>query len=1113
MPIRYVATKQPVYGSAEDEFFVGAWGSGSRPDDANNTIYANGGDDWVLADTNVVRPSRSDSQNGSMATAYFLSNLTPQTSSFGVAESPLVGDSRIPHTTMIVETTVGQSEYYAVVVGAHQQIIIDIDFGSATPIGNPCNLTAELMDAAGNVLASSSMSRPEDGGFGSFAAAGSPFSADPYITYPVDVAGTYYINVRPAVGGPGATFTDVNTYVMNVSVTGHVTQSSPAAGLDVIDGGDGDDVLFGVGNMDKMYGGAGNDLIVGGSDTDQIYGGDGDDVIYGGGEGAASDFISGSDLLYGGDGNDVIYAGIGSDRLQGGGGSDVLDGGPGLDDETDYSDKTATVFVALDGARDSIAYVGGVAEDTLRNIEHVTGGAGDDVLIGDDGANRLRGGSGNDVLRGGIGSDVLDGGAGAGDWADYSDKIASVSVVLSGTSNGASDPISTVFVNGVAEDTLFSVESVQGGAGNDVLVGDRYINELLGGGGNDILRGGGGKDVLNGGAGIDWADYSDKSAAVSMTLQWNGTSSATVGGVVEDTLYDIENVQGGLGDDLLVGADQANELRGYYGNDGLQGGGGDDVLQGGAGNDVLDGGDGTGDEADYSDKTATVVVVLSGANASIVTVDGMAEDTIRNVEYVRGGSGSDVLVGDAVANYLRGYSGNDVLKGGGGSDVLDGGEGAADWADYSDKAAAVVVVLKGASDSIAIVDGAAEDTIRNIENLQGGSGGDIIVGDEFGNELRGLASNDVLKGGGGNDVLDGGDGTADWADYSDRAAAVVAVLNGPVDTIVTIGGVAEDTIRNVENLQGGSSIDVFVGDEQANELRGLGGDDVLKGGRGNDLLDGGDGLGDWADYSDMTAPIAIVLDGANDVTAIVSGVAEDTLRGIENLQGGLADDVLVGDNQTNELHGYFGNDVLKGGGGNDVLNGGEGTADWADYSDKIAFVVVTLNGASDASVVVDGIAEDIVRNIENLQGGAGDDVLVGDAQANELRGLAGDDILAGGAGNDVLVGGAGNDHFLFHAALDASTNLDRIVDFNVTEDTIQLYGAIFAGLTGLGTLTASQFVANASGTAQDADDRIIYETDTGKLLYDADGNLAGEAIQFALLSPDLGLTNLDFFVL
>lgn len=298
-----------------------------------------------------------------------------------------------------------------------------------------------------------------------------------------------------------------------------------------------------------------------------------------------------------------------------------------------------------------------------------------------------------------------------------------------------------------------------------------------------------------------------------------------------------------------------------------------------------------------------------------------------------------------------------------------------------------------------------------------------------------------------------------------------------------------------------------------NELRGLDGNDVLKGGDGKDILDGGAGTADWADYSDKGAFVIAVLNGSSDAIVSVGGIAEDTVRNIENLQGGSGNDVLVGDAGANELRGLDGNDVLKGGAGNDVLDGGVGRADWADYSDKAASVAVTLNGASDVTATVGGVAEDTVRNIENLQGGSYNDVLVGDRQANELRGLDGNDILAGGEDNDVLVGGAGDDHFLFHTALNASTNLDQIIDFNVVDDTIQLYSAIFSAVTGSGTLTAEQFTANASGTAQDADDRIIYETDTGNLFYDSNGDLAGGAIQFAVLNPGLALTHADFLVL
>jgi Ca2+-binding RTX toxin-like protein len=136
---------------------------------------------------------------------------------------------------------------------------------------------------------------------------------------------------------------------------------------------------------------------------------------------------------------------------------------------------------------------------------------------------------------------------------------------------------------------------------------------------------------------------------------------------------------------------------------------------------------------------------------------------------------------------------------------------------------------------------------------------------------------------------------------------------------------------------------------------------------------------------------------------------------------------------------------------------------------------------------------------------------VGDGLANELRGQGGDDMLAGGAGNDILLGGIGSDQFVFNTALNAATNVDQITDFNVADDTIVLGSTIFTTI--MGTLTAAQFVANATGTAQDADDRIIYETDTGKLFYDSDGNLAGLAVQFGTLSADLNLTNQDFVIL
>ena len=148
---------------------------------------------------------------------------------------------------------------------------------------------------------------------------------------------------------------------------------------------------------------------------------------------------------------------------------------------------------------------------------------------------------------------------------------------------------------------------------------------------------------------------------------------------------------------------------------------------------MLDGGVGI-DTADYGDKTASVEVTLNSATTASVKVNGVAEDTLRNIENLIGGSGNDVLTGDGLANRLEGGTGNDLLKGGGGADVLDGGVGI-DTADYSDKATSVTVTLAGATLAAVKVNGVAEDTVGNIENLIGGSGDDRFVGDQNGQRL------------------------------------------------------------------------------------------------------------------------------------------------------------------------------------------------------------------------------------------------------------------------------------------------------------------------------------------------------------------------------------------
>jgi Ca2+-binding RTX toxin-like protein len=141
--------------------------------------------------------------------------------------------------------------------------------------------------------------------------------------------------------------------------------------------------------------------------------------------------------------------------------------------------------------------------------------------------------------------------------------------------------------------------------------------------------------------------------------------------------------------------------------------------------------------------------------------------------------------------------------------------------------------------------------------------------------------------------------------------------------------------------------------------------------------------------------------------------------------------------------------------------------------------------------------------------GAGNVNASGNAVNNLIVGNSGNNVLNGGFGNDILRGLGGADTFFFSTALNAVHNVDTIDDFSVAADTIRLENSIFTGLAA-GVLAANAFHVGAA--AADAFDRIVYNSTTGALSFDADGSGAGAAVQFATLATGLGLTNADFVV-
>jgi Ca2+-binding RTX toxin-like protein len=137
-----------------------------------------------------------------------------------------------------------------------------------------------------------------------------------------------------------------------------------------------------------------------------------------------------------------------------------------------------------------------------------------------------------------------------------------------------------------------------------------------------------------------------------------------------------------------------------------------------------------------------------------------------------------------------------------------------------------------------------------------------------------------------------------------------------------------------------------------------------------------------------------------------------------------------------------------------------------------------------------------------MSGAGGNDFLYGGNGNDTLNGGDGNDVLVGGAGNDTLNGGAGADVFQFNLKSDG---IDNISDFLVGTDVIEFNDAGFKEIGPTGTLAASAFVVGAA--AADASDRVIYNSSTGALYYDADGTGSAAAIQVAQMATGLSLTN------
>ena len=254
---------------------------------------------------------------------------------------------------------------------------------------------------------------------------------------------------------------------------------------------------------------------------------------------------------------------------------------------------------------------------------------------------------------------------------------------------------------------------------------------------------------------------------------------------------------------------------------------------------------------------------------------------------------------------------------------------------------------------------------------------------------------------------------------------------------------------------------------------------------------------------------ATIID--NESAAPVAPIVITGTPGNDILQGTQFADAMTGTAGNDTFNGGEGNDSMTGGGGNDIYiveNAGDTYTEGAGGGNDlvISYLATHTLGANVERLQLAGTATTGIGNTLN-------NTVTGNARNNTLNGDSGNDTLDGIAGSDTISGGIGADFFAFSTALNAVTNVDIVTDFNITDDTIQLENAIFTQFIATGAIPADTFVSGVGAIALDGNDSLIYDTTTGNLSYDADGNGIGAQVVFATLTGIPALTAADFVII
>jgi len=892
------------------------------------------------------------------------------------------------------------------------------------------------------------------------------------ITMSRDAAGKLLVN-GGAVTPVGGTPTVANTALIQMFgqdgddtlVIDEANGALPAANLF---GGSGNDTLIGGSGNDLLFGQAGNDVLLGKGGNDFLFGGDGNDTLTGG---------DGDDQVFGQAGNDTMIwnPGDDTDLFEGGDGTDtaVVNGGNGAETFTITPNGTRVRFdritpapFSLDiGTTENLVVNAGGGDDVitaqngLANLINLTidGGAGNDTITGGDGNDTLLGGDGDDVVIGGRGNDTAQLGAGndtfiwnpgdANDTVDGGDGTdtmqfngANIAEIMSLTAASNGHVTLTRDIANISMD-LVNMENVQiaaGGGTDDITVGDMTgtaVNQVgidlggLGTGAPDqqvdqvTVNGTSHADQISVAAtatgvavsglpalvNIDHPDATDK--LVIKAGAGNDTINATALGADQISL----TVDGGAGNDTIIGSQGADMLIGGDGNDTVIGGRGNDTAFLGAGNDTFVWNPGDGNDT-VEGEAGTDTLVFNGANIAEsmdISANGPRVRLSRNI-------GNIVMDLDGVEHIqVAALGGPDTIT------VNDLAGTAATQVALDLSATAGSGQGDGAADTVIDNATAGDDKINVVT-----SGSSILVnGLQAQLSIKGAeGSLDALTVDGlaGNDVIDASKLNAGQINLTVKGGAGDDKIIGSAGNDVVIGGQGTDTALL------GAGDDTFIwnpGD----------GNDTVNGQAGNDTLQ--------FNGANISEQFALTADGKGGVTLTrdIAGItmALDNVETVNVAALGGTDTVAVGDMTGTDVKNV---NIDLG----DVNGAGDGAVDTVvidgtNAADTITITndngVITVSGLAETvtiknfeatdKLVIQGLGGDDVINVAGgnpgmlltLDGGEGNDVLIGGPGNDTLLGGPGDDVLIGGGGQDVLDGGPGDNVVLNAVGGGANTAL------------------------------------------------------------------------------------------